>query len=198
MRKVLHSAFGGVLLAVIATSVAYGASSGVELKDAGEFSGIKNKKERSVALFTEAGTVLQHPRCINCHPSGEGPLQGESGTRHEPPVGRGLGPVGMRCRTCHGVDNFDPGGVPGATQWLLAPRKMSWEGLSLGEICEQIKDPERNGRRSLREIVEHVTDDHLVGWGWSPGAGREPAPGSQETFAGLIGAWVKTGAACPE
>ena len=36
-----------------------------------------------------------------------------------------------------------------------------------------------------------------MGWGWEPGAGREPAPGSQESFCDLIAAWVATGAVCP-
>lgn len=195
-NKALAGWCGATLLAVgIAT-----AGQGADLKGAEEFSGIEDKTERSVALFVEAGKVIQHPRCVNCHPSGDSPLQGESGTIHEPPVRRGLGGlgvVGMRCRTCHGPDNFDPAGVPGDTKWVLAPRGMAWEGRSLTEICEQIKDPERNGGRKLKEIVEHMAEDHLVGWGWHPGTGREPAPGSQEVFGELIAAWVKTGAVCP-
>ncbi|MCP4204463.1 MAG: Isoquinoline 1-oxidoreductase subunit [bacterium] len=189
----------GLLLVVLAfaVSTASTGSGGAELRGAEEFAGIKNKSERSVALFTEAGKVIQHPRCVNCHPSGDSPLQGETGDLHEPPVQRGLGPVGMRCRTCHGPDNFDPGAVPGASKWLLAPRKMGWEDLSLGEICKQIKDPERNGDRTLREITEHMGEDHLVAWAWTPGAGREPAPGNQEILGELIAKWVKTGAVCP-
>ena len=31
-----------------------------------------------------------------------------------------------------------------------------------------------------RQVAVHVRDDPLVGWGWHPGAGREPAPGSAE------------------
>ena len=185
------------LLGMLATT-AVGAA---DLRHAREFADVRNKAERSLALFAEAGLVIQHPRCINCHPSGDSPLQGEAGELHEPPVRRGqggLGVVGMRCRTCHGPDNFDAGRVPGDSKWVLAPRKMGWEGLSLGEICEQIKDPARNGRRTLREVVEHMREDHLVGWAWAPGAGREPAPGSQEVFGELIAQWVKTGAVCPQ
>lgn len=74
---------------------------------------------------------------------------------------------------------------------------MAWEGLTLGELCEQIKDPERNGRRTLPEVLEHMSEDALVGWGWSPGAEREPVPGSQEEFGDLIRAWIRTGAVCP-
>ena len=75
---------------------------------------------------------------------------------------------------------------------------MAWEGLTLAEICAQLKDPERNGGRSLDEIVGHFDDDKLVGWGWAPGEGRQPAPGSQEELAELIRAWADSGAACPQ
>ena len=172
-----------------------------DLRPPSAFASIEDDAERSAALFTEAGGVLLHPRCVNCHPAGDRPLQGETGAAHEPPVTRGLGGrgvAGMRCGTCHQDDNFDPGRVPGAPHWVLAPRAMAWEGLSLREICEQLKDPARNGRRTLDQIVEHFADDELVGWGWEPGADREPAPGSQERLGELIQAWVDSGAVCPE
>src|SRR6266487_6383056 len=41
------------------------------------FSSIQDLHERSVALFREAGKVIQHPRCINCHPAGDHALQGD-------------------------------------------------------------------------------------------------------------------------
>ena len=68
--------------------------------------------------------------------------------------------------------------IPGNPAWHLAPIEMAWEGKSLGHICEQIKDPERNGGKTMDEIVEHMAHDSLVGWGWNPGAGREPVPGT--------------------
>src|SRR4051812_19446268 len=37
----------------------------------------------------------------------------------------------------------------------------------------------------------------LVGWGWNPGAGREPAPGNQEVTGLLVQAWIESGAECP-
>ena len=57
---------------------------------------------------------------------------------------------------------------------------MAWEGKSLGEICEQIKDPARNGGKDLDQLVEHMAEDSLVGWGWHPGAGREARAGHAE------------------
>ena len=42
-----------------------------------------------------------------------------------------------------------------------------------------------------------MANDSLVGWGWHPGEGREPVPGTQEAFGELIRYWVETGAVCP-
>ena len=170
------------------------------LRPVGEFAGIADEAQRSTALFEEAGKVLQHPRCVNCHPAGDRPLQGTDGHLHIPAVQRGdggIGVAGLRCTTCHGQANYDAAGVPGHPEWHLAPIEMAWEGLTLGQICEQVKDPERNGGKDMAELVEHMAEDSLVGWGWSPGAGREPAPGTQQAFGELIRAWADTGAVCP-
>ncbi len=164
------------------------------------FASIADPEARSVALFTELGKVLTHPRCINCHPAGDRPHQGELGRMHQPPVERGPDGRGletMRCPICHQAANFEPGRVPGHPEWHLAPREMAWEGRTLGEICVQIKDPARNGGRSLQDLVHHIGTDTLVGWAWAPGFGRQPAPGTQRDAGALAEAWVKTGAVCP-
>jgi hypothetical protein len=169
------------------------------LRAPGEFTRISNPAARSAALFVEAGKVLGHPRCLNCHPDGDRPSQG-SGYPHQPPVQRGddgHGISAMRCTTCHQKANFDPAGIPGHPEWRLAPASMGWQHKSLAEICAQLKDPSRNGARNLNAIAEHVTHDSLVGWAWKPGAGREPAPGTQAEFGALIRAWADAGAACP-
>jgi hypothetical protein len=103
----------------------------------------------------------------------------------------------MRCATCHTASNYDAVAMPGNPHWGLAPASMAWEGRSLAQICQQIKDPARNGGRKLDAIVTHMSSDPLVGWAWNPGIGREPAPGTQAAFGALIQDWVKTGAACP-
>jgi hypothetical protein len=170
------------------------------LRPATAFDGIADARARSVALFTEAGKVLTHARCVNCHPAGDRPLQGESRQPHQPLVVRGRdghGAPGMWCATCHGHANFDPGHVPGHAQWHLAPIEMAWQDKSLGEICTQVKDPARNGGKSMDELVHHMAEDSLVGWAWAPQAGRQPAPGTQKLFGDLIRAWAATGAACP-
>jgi hypothetical protein len=164
------------------------------------FSSIGDEAARSAAIFTELGKVLTHPRCLNCHPAGDRPRQGDMARLHQPPVERGADGFGlpaMRCPICHLQANFDPAAMPGNPNWHLAPREMGWEGRTLGEICAQIKDPARNGNRSVDALIEHIGEDHLVGWAWAPGYGRQPAPGTQKQAGALVEAWVKTGAKCP-
>jgi hypothetical protein len=189
---------GAALAGLLGGGSALAQSDGLAGPDA--FAGIADPAARSVALFEEAGKVLQHPRCVNCHPAGDRPLQNDEMRLHQPPVQRGdggLGVAGMRCFTCHQQQNYDAAGVPGHPLWHLAPIEMAWQGRSLGQICEQIKDVERNGGKTLAEIHEHMAEDSLVGWGWNPDAGRAPVPGTQGIFGELIGAWIDSGAHCP-
>jgi len=172
------------------------------LRSASSFDSISNPQERSRALFIEAGRVIQSPRCLNCHPSGDRPYQGQGVELrlHVPNVTRGVdnkGAVALRCTSCHQEKNNESSGVPGHPLWHMAPREMGWVGVSLGGICEQIKDPRRNGGKTLAQIHEHMAHDPLVGWGWMPGAHRDPAPGTQAQLGELIDAWIKTGAVCP-
>lgn len=172
----------------------------VPLSSVAAFGHITDDSARAAALFVEAGKVIQHPRCLNCHPAGDRPLQREEMRIHQQNVVRGpdgLGAIGMRCTACHRQENFEPGGVPGHPLWHLAPIEMAWVGKSLAEICAQIKDPARNGGKTIEEIVEHMANDSLVGWGWHPGSDREPVPGTQKEFGALFEAWAKAGAACP-
>jgi hypothetical protein len=171
-----------------------------ELASPESFAAISDTNARSAAMFTELGKVLTHPRCVNCHPAGDRPRQTDAGRLHQPPVWRGAdghGLPAMRCSTCHGDANFEPGRMPGHPEWHLAPREMAWEGKTLAQICAQIKDPARNGGRKLQDLIHHIGEDTLVGWAWAPGFGRSAAPGTQKQAGALVEAWVKTGAACP-
>lgn len=174
------------------------------LKPVGAFASIADPAQRSAAIFTEMGKVLTHPRCVNCHPRTDRPNQGDAGTPHNPPVLRGaagMGVPGLECATCHGPSNVafanGEGSIPGDPAWHLAPISMAWEGKSVAQICQQIKDRKRNGNKSLAQLHEHNAHDSLVGWGWKPGAGRAPAPGTQAQFGELTKAWIDTGAKCP-
>ena len=177
-----------------------------DLRPLASFSGISDQAERSRALFNEIAKVVTHPRCMNCHPAGNHPLQGDDRHEHLPPVPRGdagLGVAGLNCATCHTEKNFTLVGaatyksIPGHPRWQLAPIEMAWEGKSVNQICQQLKDPARNGGRTLALLHEHFAKDDLVAWGWAPGEGREPAPGSQQQLGELAQAWIDSGAQCP-
>ena len=176
-----------------------GPAGAATLQPLSAFSNIKDKKARSLALFTEVGKVLQHPRCLNCHPATERPTQTDAMRPHMPLVVRaeGLGAPGLHCITCHHARNFDPANVPGNIKWMLAPPEMAWQGKTLGQICGQLKDKARNGGRDLTALEEHMATDDLVGWGWHPGGNRMPAPGTQAQFGALFKAWARSGAHCP-
>jgi hypothetical protein len=191
----------GATVVVIHSSLAQsGGAPATELRPATAFSSITDARERSIALFQEAAKVLQHPRCVNCHPRGDRPMQTDRMRPHEPLVVRGAdghGAPGLVCTTCHGNANYEQAQVPGDPHWHLAPASMAWEGMSVGQICEQLKDPKRNGNRTIAAILDHATNDSLVKWGWNPGGGRAPAPGTNEAFGELLRAWADAGAHCP-
>jgi hypothetical protein len=171
-----------------------------ELRPVSDFAGISDVRARSISLFNEASKVITSPRCMNCHPATDRPTQTDARVPHQPWVVRGVdgsGAPGLRCATCHHVENFDAARVPGAPKWHLAPASMAWQGKTLGQICRQIKDRSRNGTMDNAALIHHMSKDSLVGWGWRPGSGRRPAPGTQAQFGELIGAWLATGGACP-
>jgi hypothetical protein len=178
-----------------------------DLRPVSSFTSIGDQAERSRALFGEIAKVVTHPRCMNCHPAGEHPLQGADHREHMPPAFRGdggTGIAGLSCSACHTEKNFTLVGtdaayksIPGHPRWGLAPLEMAWQGKSLSQICQQMKDEKRNGGRTLAMLQEHLAHDDLVAWGWSPGEGREPAPGSQAQLGELTQAWIDSGAVCP-
>ena len=177
-------------------------SNPTRLQPVSAFAKIRNKNERAVALFQEAGKVIQSPRCMNCHPATERPTQTDRMRPHIPLVVRGEGGMGaaggLACTTCHHENNFGAANVPGNPKWSLAPAEMAWQGKTLGQICVQIKDKDRNGGKDMAALVKHMSEDELVGWGWHPGGNRTPAPGTQKQFGELIKAWADAGAACPK
>jgi hypothetical protein len=74
---------------------------------------------------------------------------------------------------------------------------MIFEGRTATQLCEQLVDPARNGKRSLAELLRHVSDDPLVLWGWKPGGSRTVPPLSHDRFVAAFRTWVASGGACP-
>jgi len=148
--------------------------------------------------FTPIYLVLTSPRCMNCHTATGYPRQGDERRRHDFRVVRGpdnLGAAGMRCASCHTVSNN--GLFPGAPHWSLAPLSMAWEGLTPAQLCRRLKDPQRNGRRDVAQLIDHMTNDPLVAWGWAPGGNRQPVSIPREEFIDALKDWADAGAPCP-
>ena len=158
---------------------------------------------RAREAFLSIVPVLKHPRCLNCHANGDFPRQGDDSHPHAQNVKRGplgQGVTSQKCSTCHQTENIAGLNMPpGAPNWHLPPPSMPmiWEGKTPAQICAQIKDPKQNNGKTLAQIVEHVTADKLVLWGWNPGEGRTLPPLSHEDFAAKFQDWAKFGAACP-
>ena len=197
-RLISFAAFLSVALIGVVGSTPQ-AQNSTELRAPSAFAGITEPQARSRALFTEAANVIMNPRCMNCHPAADRPTQGNDMHAHLPPVAHGAG----SCQTCHTDRNFtlmeraSYQSIPGHPRWDVAPIEMAWQGKSAGEICQQIKDPQRNGGRSLELLHDHLAKDDLIAWAWHPGAGRDPVPGTQERLGELVRAWIDSGAACP-
>lgn len=166
----------------------------------------RGSREAGLAAFETVRSVVQHPRCQNCHPAGDTPLQGDEGRPHQQFVLRGPkghGMAGAECTTCHGPTNapnsygalMPPGASVG---WHMPPpeMKMVFVGVAPGALCEQLKDPARNGGKDMAALRTHI-DDPLVSWGWSPGVGRTPIPAPRAEFVSAWETWIRSGTPCP-
>ena len=78
------------------------AQTSTELRSPATFESIADLTTRSQALFSEIAKVLASPRCMNCHPAGDRPTQGNDLHPHQPPVWRAAG----ACQTCHTDRNY--------------------------------------------------------------------------------------------
>ena len=158
----------------------------------------------SARAFLAAYPVFLNPRCVNCHPAGNAPLQGDDGRPHAMNVKRGAAGMGknaMQCTNCHQAAN--PAGAhmpPGGPGWQLPPEDepMIFEKRSPHDLCVQLKDPAKNGNRTPMQVVEHVRTAPLVLWGWSPGEGRKVVPLPHDAFVKYMTEWAQKGAACPD
>src|ERR1700754_1559883 len=81
-----------------------------ELRAPSDFANIPDTAARSRALFNESAKVITHPRCMNCHPAGNTPLQGAEQRPHDPRVLRGPADHGIpgaaECSGCHTEKNY--------------------------------------------------------------------------------------------
>ncbi len=152
--------------------------------------------------------VVSHPRCANCHtgasdrPMWSGPSYGRTRV-HGMNVQAGESRIGAEfvlCSTCHAYreEPLDtPHAAPQvAADWRLAPPEADWFGKSSDDICNQLRDPDRNDDRDYLALAEHLDHDVILHWAWNPGGGREPAPFSLQEHADDILIWGVAGYPC--
>lgn len=164
---------------------------------------VRKDSVASVKAFEQVYLVLMSPRCMNCHPAGDVPLQGEDSHLHTMLPKRGLdgkGVYAMKCVNCHQPTNTPgPNTPPGDPNWHLPPAdmKMVFQGRSAYQLARQLLDPKQNGNKNLKKLIEHA-DDGLVKAGWNPGEGRKLPPLSHSEFKKAWITWLTTGAYAPK
>jgi len=158
----------------------------------------------SKKAFLQAYRVLMHPRCMNCHPVGDQPLQGDDSHIHTQGVKRGQdgkGLYALKCSNCHQPQNT-PGlhMPPGNPNWHLPPAdmKMVFQGKTPRQLAAQLLNQNENGHKSIEQLIEHVTSDKLVLGGWNPGDGRTLPPLTHAEFAKQFKLWIDKGAYLPD
>ena len=157
------------------------------LRPPSAFSGIIDRAARSRALFAEAAKVITSPRCMNCHPAGDHPTQGNDEHVHQPAATRGSGGrdsrVGMR-------------GVPHRQEFSARRRhklpKHSWssamgigtpgDGMAGKSVCGDL--PSDQGSRPQRWTQSRFApraygEGRLGGLGMASRSG--PSAGSGDT-----------------
>lgn len=164
---------------------------------------INRDSVESVTAFETVYKVLMSPRCMNCHPAGDIPLQGDDSYLHTmgPKRGKdGKGVYAMKCSNCHQETNT-PGlhTPPGNPDWHLPPAamKMVFQGKSAHELAKQLVDKKKNGNKDIRKLIEHA-DDGLVLAAWNPGEGRTLPPVTHAEFKKAWLTWIKKGAYAPK
>ncbi|MGI9364218.1 MAG: hypothetical protein ACR2O8_03465 [Rhizobiaceae bacterium] len=160
--------------------------------------------------FDRIFEVASHPRCSNCHVGDSGiPMWSGPGYGKTRPHGMGIvggesriGAETLTCSTCH-MKSTRPQKMPHAApradgHWQLAPAGAGWFGATSNWVCEQLRDPARNGGMDYNRLAQHAGHDAILQWAWSPGPGREPAPYSVEQHTMDIHIWGAAGQPCPD
>ena len=152
------------------------------------------------ADFSPIARVLLSPRCMNCHPAGDAPLNGDRGAKHRMNITRASADAGLPCTTCHrGANAPVEHGPPGVPNWRMPPKEhpMVFEGKTPHDLCVALKDPAQNGGKTLAQLEEHFAKDPIVLWGYDPGPGRTVPPVPHEELVHYVTRWVAAGGPCP-
>jgi len=190
------------LLLAMAATMAFTSGGGNRSTDSSPVT-VKKDSITSIKAFRQVYTVLMSARCMNCHPSGDIPLQGDDNHLHTMSPRRGndgKGVYAMKCSNCHQSTNT-PGlhTPPGNPNWHLPPAnmKMVFQGRTPHQLAKQLIDPRQNGNKDLKKLIAHA-DDGLVVGAWNPGDGRTLPPMSHDAFKKAWITWLTTGAYAPK
>jgi hypothetical protein len=191
-----------VVFAVIAMTSAF--KSGNECTSAiTVFHTVKKDSAESVKAFMRVYKVLMSPRCMNCHPAGDAPLQGDDSHIHTMNVQRGKDGKGLyavKCSNCHQPANVaGPHTPPGNPKWKLPPAdmKMVFQGKTPRQLAMQIMNYNQNGHKNKEQLLEHARDT-LVKAGWNMGEGRIPPPITYDAFVAAWDKWINNGGYAPK
>ena len=164
---------------------------------------VRKDSVASVKAFMDVYKVLMSPRCMNCHPAGDVPLNGDDNHLHPmaPKRGKdGKGITTMKCSNCHQPTHVEGKNTPpGHPDWHLPPAdmKMVFEGRTPHQLAKQLVNPKTNGGKTMKQLIEHA-DDGLVKIGWNMGEGRQAPPLSHEEFKKAWITWIENGAFAPK
>ena len=162
------------------------------------------RTEESKKAFLKAYTVFMNPRCMNCHPDGNQPLQGDDSHIHLQNVVRGTegkGVYAMKCKNCHQDANLEgEATIPGSPHWGMPPasRPMVFQGKTPKQLAKHFKDNQYTGFKTMDDMIKHVEEESLVLAGFNPPAGVTKIPMSHEEFVAAVKEWIEKGAAVPD
>jgi mono/diheme cytochrome c family protein len=191
-----------VIVSVITASLAFRDTENGNRHDSSVNADKKDSAE-SARAFLKVYKVLMSPRCMNCHPAGDAPLQGDDSHIHTMNVVRGPDGKGLyasKCSNCHQPANT-PGlhTPPGNPKWQLPPSdmKMVFQGKTARQLALQIMNYNLNGHKNTAQLIAHARDT-LVKVAWAMGEGRMPPPMSYTAFVNVWDTWIKKGGYAPK
>ena len=198
LRKLM--VVGIFLIAIGAITSSFKNENSIRKPDPGD---INKDSVESAKAFLEVYKVLMSPRCMNCHPAGDQPLNGDDNHEHPMNIQRGqngMGLYALRCSNCHQSENT-PGmhTPPGNPKWRLPPSdmKMVFQGKTAHQLAIQIMDYKLNGHKDKKQLIEHARDT-LVRAGWHMGEGRTPPPLAYKDFLKVWDTWINKGGYAPK
>ena len=171
------------------------------LRSVQSFASIADEKA-ALAGAVPGGGQGHHARALHELPSG----RRSSGARRRPASAHAAGRARRRQLRRHRHALHDvprPGELRSRPASRAIPsgtwRRSRWRGSASRWARSASRSRTRSATAASRwrSSMHHMAEDSLVGWGWNPGVGREPAPGTQKEFGALFKAWVDTGAVCP-